>query len=669
MDNVTPAASLVQLVVTDATGRYVAIASGADMRLWNNERRQFLGPPVAQSKPIHEIVFSSDGEWLVSVNQDNQFQAFATSQFDTAEVSIPPKFTGSHVMNSRAARAFPRFLRRNSVLLTYPETGQLELRELATPDRPQRIRQDQWQLTALEPIDEEIVFVGGIKGGGFLRLTDQPPVVEQIKNFTGEVLAATYNPVRRELIVGYSNRNTERWLLPERKLLPIPFTTVSGCGVALHSPDHTRLLTAGGSSEHSCLWKPPTSLPQPNTSDMHPAGIRRAAFSPDSRFVAVSDGIGKIVVQDLETHKQVGEITLEVPAPIPFVIPLFLPDNERLLASVWLSPQQRELRVWNWRTGTLLQTLPAPVETDAPSDSPMLVTADYKQLFVSLGKRRTAMCVDLTQQELVAQTIGFENLKSVFAISPDGNWVAGAEDNGGIWLMPRPTAANAQSNPQPIGSFTGFGWRMDLQFSADMRRIAVSSRNAGVFLWDLPSSTTRPSPISPPVKLIHPTGLHYSEFSADNRHLLTVTRDATARVWEIASGRMVGTPITSTNDIGAHFRPHHDELLTVDYEGRLDVWDWRTSTKLWPSQPLIKIPAVIWGGIRTLTLSPNGRFAAIGGHGELSLIDLTPLDVTDLPTPAELRRQAERLSGMRLLDNGNTSKLTNEEWLSRVKLD
>ena len=671
IDNVTPTASLVHLVATDLTGRYVAIASGADMRLWHNERNQFLGPPITQAKPIQEFVFSSDGEWLASVNQDNQLQAFATSQFGTAEVPVQPKFTGSHVMDDRGLRAPPRFLRRNSVLLTYPDAGQLELHELATPDRPQRIHHDLWQLTTLEPIDEELVFVGGIKGGGFLRLADQPPAIEQARDFAGEIFAATYNPVRRELIVGYSNRNTECWLLSERKRLPFPFTAVSGCVLAVHSPDHTRLLTTGiGAGQHSCLWKPPpTGLPQPNASGMYPMAIRRAAFSPNSRFVAVSDGIGRIVVQDLETHRQVGAIRLEPPAPIPFAIPLFLPDNERLLASVWLSPQQRELRVWNWRTGALLQTLPAPVEADAPHDSPMLVTADHKQLFVSLGKRRTAICVDLTQQELVAQTIGFENLASVFAISPDGHWVAGAQNDGGIWLMPRPTTADPQPNRQSIGLFTGFGWRMDFKFSWDMRRIAVSSRDAVVALWDLPQPISTLSPLSPPVTLNHPSGLHYSEFSADNRHLLTVSRDATARVWETDSGRMVGAPITSKNDIGARFRPHHDELLTVDYEGRFDVWDWHSTTKLWPSQPLMKNPGAIWGGIRSLTLSPNGRFAAIGGNGELSLIDLAPLDATDLPSPADLRLQAERLSGMRLLDNGNASKLTNEEWLSRVKPD
>lgn len=76
-----------------------------------------------------------------------------------------------------------------------------------------------------------------------------------------------------------------------------------------------------------------------------------------------------------------------------------------------------------------------------------------------------------------------------------------------------------------------------------------------------------------------------------------------------------------------------------------------------------------WSGDRSLVVSPDGRFAVTGGYGEAFLTDLSPLDTTALPTPQELQRQAEVLSGMRLFENGVPVTLTRDEWLQRVNLD
>jgi len=667
IDNVASTPSLVQWLVPDPLGRYVAIACGTHWRLWHIERREFLGPSLSQAHPIREFVFSSDSEWLISVNAGNQFQAFATKDFSSSEVAPAPKFVGLHFMNEYAARALPTFLRRNSTLLTFPQPLQLELRNLARPNEPRNVPQGQGYVVAVEPLSDELFFMGGNNGGSLLRLGEGlQPVIEPVKETVGEVFSASFNSQRNELLVGYANRDTQRWQLPEFKPLPFQFTTSTGCFSIVPSPDTKRLITSGLNDGHFCVWQLPTDSPQPDVADLS-TGHRRAAFSNDSRYLAIADASLKIAIHDLMTQQRVRTIELSPPhSPAATVVPLFLPDNERLAGMVFLSPELRELRVWNWRTGTLLQTVTVPTAATAPYEAQMQLTASRQQMLVSQGKLGTALWFELTDQELVSHKIADEKCSAIFGISPDGQWIAGTRDENSFILLPRqsPSVDNAKNPIVLRASDTGL--RMDFQFSSDQKRVAACFKNAKVLVWDISQSPATTSQVNPLVTLGHPAGLHYSEFSADNRHLLTVCRTATAQVWELPSGRLVGAPFTGSNDIGATFRPHHDELLTVDHAGQFNVWDWRSTVKLWPARQPVHNPALVWPHFRTLTLSPNGRFAAVGGFGELALIDLSPLDVTTLLSPAGLRRQAEVISGLRSLDNGGTAKLNSQEWLNRL---
>lgn len=668
IDNVASTPALVQWLVPDSSGRYLAIASGNQMRLWHTERREFLGPPVSQTHSIREFVFSSDSEWLISVNAGQQLQAFATKDFGQTEVAPTPKFVGTHYMNEFGARALPMFLRGNSVLLTFPQADQLELRDLSKPNQPRNLPHQLVYVAALTPLSDDLLFIGGVTGGVLLRVGESlNAVIEPIKETVGEVYSASFLPQRRELLVGYANRDTDRFQMPGFKRLPIQFTGPTGCSAIVPSSDFKTLLTSGLNDGYFCLWRLPTDThPQPDVSDMSPNGVRRGAFSNDSRWLAVADGCLQIAIHDLATHQRVGLIPVATPrSPAGIIAPFFLPDEERLGGLIWLGRESRELRVWNWRTGELLQSVMFPTGDSEPYEWPLMLTSDRRQLFVSQGQLGTGLWFDLTAQKLVPQTIRGNKVFAFFGLSPNGHWIAGTQGERNVVLMPRQASSEAAPMTVFAAPFVEPKMQIDFKFSSDQQRIAASFRNTWVAVWDVPPSDSGTGPIKPLIELKHPQGLHYSEFSADNRHLLTVTRDATARVWELSSGRMLGSPITGSHDIGASFRPHHDELLTVDQTGRFDVWDWHSTVKLWPTRQVVRVPAPVWPNLRTLTLSPDGCFAIVGGIGELALIDLSPLDVTTLPSSTELTQQAQLLSGLRLLDNGGTTRI--EQWLDLVK--
>lgn len=72
---------------------------------------------------------------------------------------------------------------------------------------------------------------------------------------------------------------------------------------------------------------------------------------------------------------------------------------------------------------------------------------------------------------------------------------------------------------------------------------------------------------------------------------------------------------------------------------------------------------------RTLSVSPDGHYAAIGGNPSLHVVSLQTLDEPDTRPVDQLRVEAELLSHHRVLENGATANLSLTEWLDRWSAD
>ncbi len=300
------------------------------------------------------------------------------------------------------------------------------------------------------------------------------------------------------------------------------------------------------------------------------------------------------------------------------------------------------------------------------------------QLLVLTGQKREAI-FDLTARTLVPTWVSNEMVQTWAGLSPDGAWVAGRPYNRdgkvGCLLVENPTfrgnsedarPGTANTETQECRQHTHTVSSVD--FSRDMQLIATSSWDTTVGVWDrnVPDQGKAQSPVLMNT-LQHAAAVYSSQFSTDNSHLLTVCKGGSAQVWNVETGQIAGATVTGVDDIGAQFRPETDELLTVDFEGHFDIWDWRESTKIWPTTQFFETSATIWSGNRSLVLSPDGRYAAIGGHGAMHIVDLTPLDDPRLPSPGDLTATAELFSGLRLNENGRPVRLTPNEWSARLQ--
>jgi len=86
-------------------------------------------------------------------------------------------------------------------------------------------------------------------------------------------------------------------------------------------------LATVGYDDNVRLWTMPQPDPASFTARIPNGDFHHAAFSPDSRYVAVASGGPTTCVYDTQTGQQVGRIDASDPISVDACL---LPDNERL---------------------------------------------------------------------------------------------------------------------------------------------------------------------------------------------------------------------------------------------------------------------------------------------------------------------------------------------------
>ena len=197
---------------------------------------------------------------------------------------------------------------------------------------------------------------------------------------------------------------------------------------------------------------------------------------------------------------------------------------------------------------------------------------------------------DALRRALIASSIravltGHEDSLSTVIFSPDGRWLATADESGLIGLWDAATYRNVawlRGHTQHV---------FDLAFSPDSRLLASGGTGAVVRLWDVPSATLHSEitnlggevydvSFSPDGTLLaiasgshtgyvwdvprgemtlflegHRNGLIKAEFSPDGAIIATASSDNTVRLWETATGRSLAT-----------LAGHDAEVLAISFD-------------------------------------------------------------------------------------------------------
>lgn len=674
----------VRRIEFDPTGRLLAFAKDKAVRIWDRRAEAFIGEPLLHANSVKGFLFDAGLRRFVTFDEAHRFHVFELSPAgDTFSVSAAPILAGQHLSPTTWTHRRPCFLQGGDMLVTSPDVSQLQLWNLRTKQAEASIPSG-GQFYSFVPLNAAEVLVGGNTGnsgvGGWAILSTADPkrfqVVRGAPSHVGDCLSVAYCPATDQAFFGSQFGENQLWSVRQGRPVPCSATRATGCLAAAWSSDGRWLATADYNREivvwefsrDSRLTNREMSSDEvaadPLAPRIHEGGgefalclgsrSHRCDFSADSRWLAVTEFGGTTSVYDLRSLQRLA--TLPVPPSGRALKPYFLANADRLAVYVSLSDKRRRVDVWNWRTGERVQDFELPITPGIGQLLPELSqTPDRRHLIAPCDEfvvRLTANDEGHVTAERLDPAEPIERL----GISRDGRFVAGQVRKRDSVVHQYEFGVPASQREFPHGeSLRG------VAYSPDSRRLATCGTDQTVKVWEAATGKLLVGPLR------HSWWVYSTEFSSDGRHLLTFGKDAAASLWDLSTGDLVTAPFRGERDILARFRPGRDEVLIADAYGWLHFWDGRHAERQWPALRLASNTEELWLRARTLTLSPDGRFAAVGGTGALQVVDLAPLDDRRVFPTANLIDEAELLSGYRLLPNGQPARLTGDEWRRRFE--
>lgn len=362
-----------------------------------------------------------------------------------------------------------------------------------------------------------------------------------------------------------------------------------------------------------------------------PAAARVSAYdlSPDGRLLTVSlatpgqqFGPGEIRVRDLARGKE--QPPLQGYAG-PVAALAFTPDSAKLITGgvdrkvrMWSLAQRSQVRRVKLRNGRAYELEPGVDgnyvtreedgvrvwrSTDgAPLRHWRLTGA---QAMATLPQDRLALA---TTDGIVIRSLSTETsppLHSPFrasisslSASADGEWLAGAPNEGGGWLW-QPGTGFSRRVTVPGG------YLRVMALSPDGRALATATGDGCVRL----TSTASNAPLSTPLS----TGAaHLLQFSPDGRRL-AIAVGPQIRLWEVTTRRMLQLNGHHGRLRSLSFSPDRRTLLTADADGVVKLWHAETG------QELGRLPTSGLGGGCTSALfsSDGAEILAAWSAGEI----------------------------------------------------
>jgi WD40 repeat protein len=391
----------------------------------------------------------------------------------------------------------------------------------------------------------------------------------------------------------------------------ITLTGMSGTAQTVAFEPGGRRLAAAGSAGMVTIW----DVSDPGAPVAHAqalegaAPVQALAWSPDGRSLAAGTTGGEVQVLDVATVAPGGEPSI-LTGPASWVNDLsWSPDGSTLAGA----SSDQHVWVWDGRTGAERWHAAAPTTLLTGQWSP-----DGALLY---GSGADGM---LREWSVPGPVLGgFASIpgQGAFGVDPEGDQViaTAATDGLRIWGTPDPgRAVLLGSSPAPGDA------RLDgaVDVSDQLHMVVAGDTAGAVHAWDISDST---APVYLGSATAHTDWVDTVAFDASGTRLAVSSDDGSVTLWDLSDGELPGAPTGRVGDLGGAvyvvaFSPDATALVASVLTGSVRLVDVRD----FAAPALIGDPLTgPEGYVYSTAFSPDGRtIAASGNDGTLWLWDV-----------------------------------------------
>ena len=443
----------IQHLVFGPDGKFLAGASGAEVRLWDLTSGKRARVYQGHEQPVTAIAFSPDGKRLASASADQTIRLWETSSEEELG-----KLTGPE--GPVLALAFSP---DGKTLASGDGDALVRVWDLETARPVKQLAGHECPVFAVAfSLDGKTLASGGQDGG--VRLWDVARgAVRLAAAAGGPVVLASFIGRGRHLVLGKqggavchadpaTGKVLRRFKAPKEKVGNVAFAPGGGLlAIATENEENVRLWDGARGKEVRKLEVP--------------GGAAAMAFSPDGRLLAlVESGDNTLRLWDVPTGKVLRTLGTGIGTQL-----LFAPNGSFLI-----STDGGTITLWETTTGKERCRFRAP-----QGGVECLAVAPDGRWLATGGGDETVRLWDVIAGKLRRGLVGHTGAVKVLAFSPDGKRLASGSGDQTVFLW------DVESG-EPVRQLVGHrGTVLALGFAPDGKRLVSGSDDSTALVWDL----------------------------------------------------------------------------------------------------------------------------------------------------------------------------------------